>query len=667
MIRFSLSGSFMTLASLFTLIHHVVGQTVQTWPSSVDELEDIMFLSNGYNSRGFVAFVQPCGFSTTGLPNRANSAEWLRTAFHDMATAWVQVGTGGMDASLIFELAAPTNNLGQGFNDTISNMTPFLTSRSSMADLFAMGVYASVRACGGPVIPIKTGRIDASAGGTGFATNTPLAQDSVGTFIGQFAHMGFSQTEMIQVVACGHTLGGVHATEFPNVIPVGHFPDDFVPLDSTQTVFDNAIITEYLNGTTPDPLTNLNSFAVQSGTTADTRVFNSDKNVTVSAMVDSSVFMSTCQTVLQKMIETVPSNVKLTNPIVVYEVKPSGIQLSLMDGGNSMSFTGSIRVRTTSRDVSSVVIIYTDRNGNPGASTITTTYQGQAFGLDDNFKFYGFSATFSSTTSISSFVVQVTTSDGTTTTFDNNGGGFPVQDIVLYQPAQSCIQLSNNPVMNVWAAVRSTTTNVPTLNLTLKVPRTGGVIPPKLTQQQVNMTSQGCMGPYTIYSANPTISGFQQPNTKFDITVPGYGDTFKDSSLMTTVNQGGCSTFSSLTACGASSSSSSSSSVASSSSSSSSSSSDSSSTTSSATSSSISTSPTTSSSASSSLLSSSTASTSSGPSNPSSTAFSYQGCYVDNSARVLNSASTSSPNAMTVESCANFCSSWQYFGLEYGT
>ena len=117
MARFSLSGSFKTLLSLVALIHHVVSQTVQTWPSSVDELEDIMFLSSGYKSRGFVAFVQPCGFSTTGLPNRANSAEWLRTAFHDMATAWVQVGTGGLDASLIFELAPPTNNLGQGFND----------------------------------------------------------------------------------------------------------------------------------------------------------------------------------------------------------------------------------------------------------------------------------------------------------------------------------------------------------------------------------------------------------------------------------------------------------------------------------------------------------------------------------------------------------------------
>lgn len=33
-----------------------------------------------------------------------------------------------------------------------------------------------------------------------------------------FRRQGFSQTEMITLVACGHTIGGVRNTDFPHIV-----------------------------------------------------------------------------------------------------------------------------------------------------------------------------------------------------------------------------------------------------------------------------------------------------------------------------------------------------------------------------------------------------------------------------------------------------------------
>jgi hypothetical protein len=62
-----------------------LGSAQTTWPSSIDELEDVMFLNSGYLSRGLAAHVTPCGFSEFGA-GRQTAAEWLRIGFHDMST-----------------------------------------------------------------------------------------------------------------------------------------------------------------------------------------------------------------------------------------------------------------------------------------------------------------------------------------------------------------------------------------------------------------------------------------------------------------------------------------------------------------------------------------------------------------------------------------------------
>src|ERR1700728_4280317 len=85
-----------------------------TWPSSTDVLEDIMFLNSGYRESGFAVAVTPCDFSAAG-PGRITAAEWIRTAFHDMASGDIYDGTGGVDASIMFETDR-SENIGAAFN-----------------------------------------------------------------------------------------------------------------------------------------------------------------------------------------------------------------------------------------------------------------------------------------------------------------------------------------------------------------------------------------------------------------------------------------------------------------------------------------------------------------------------------------------------------------------
>lgn len=586
-----------------------------------------MFLNSGYRARGFATTVTPC--SQGAGPGRIAAAEFIRTAFHDMATGNVYMGTGGMDASLVFELGG--DNPGPGFPTTLTTFAPFLTSRSSMADLIAMGMYTAVRSCGGPAIPIRTGRVDATAAGP---PGVPQPQNSLYTFQNQFLRTGFDTSQMIAVVACGHTLGGVHASNFPQVVPPGSAPNDFKSFDSTQK-FDEKIASEYVAGKTTDPLTVGPS--QNAGRASDLRVFTADGNATITSMADPATFASTCQAMLQKMVEVVPSGVVLTDPIVPYDIKPVALQLTLQTGGNEIQFSGEIRVRTTSRpasQISSVQLVYKDRTGGSASSKISTTSKGTAAGFDDSFTFYAFSTRIPSQTSISAFNALITLTSGAAETYDNNGNGYPIQDTVMLQAPQSCITGSK---ISITAAVRSPATAAD-LVLSLKVPRS--VITPALQSQTVALTKQSTVGPYSILTGTYTLDSTQVQTTKFDITSGQTSDSFKNTSDLGTT----CTPLGS----GSSSSSASTSSTR----------------TSTSTTLQTTTKPP---STTTSTTSSKTPTSSSPNSTPTLAGYTYQGCYTDStSARVLTGRSTSS-STMTYKTCSAYCAGYTYFATEYGS
>jgi hypothetical protein len=353
-------------------------QADPTWPAATDDLEEIMYQLQAFRGRRFSDTVDPCTNEASG-PGRQNAAEWLRLGFHDMSTADVAAGTGGLDGSIQYMLDNG-ENLGPGFNTTLRFLSGYLSSRTSISDLIALGVSISVRSCGGPVIPVRGGRVDAVGPGN---TGVPQPEHDIALFRQQFARMGFTPEEMIQLTACGHTLGGVHSNEFPELIS-----DSEVGTDSTVALFDNKVVTEYLESNTSNPL--VVGPAVALGKDSDRRIFNSDANVTVKALSDPVRFQTVCQKVLQKMIDVVPAGVVLSDPVLPYMVKPVDLQLTLARGARMLLLTGNIRVRTTHlphSEIENLMLVYKDRNGGDkcGSCAINTTLLGGGMGLDDTF------------------------------------------------------------------------------------------------------------------------------------------------------------------------------------------------------------------------------------------------------------------------------------------
>lgn len=355
--------------------------TVPTWPAVSDELEDLMFLVSGTNARGLASGVIPCSKSPTGVDGRIASAEWLRTMFHDVSTANIYQNYGGLDASLLFETDR-SENIGDAFNTTFEFLAKFYNSRASASDLLALATYTATRSCGGPIVPVRTGRIDATTAGP---IGVPEPQNAIGTLENQFLRINFSTADMIKATACGHTLGGVHSPDFPTIVLEDMVPNDYAFLDDTPDLFDNSVVVDYLAGNTTNPLVVGNS--VDNGKNSDGRVYKSDGNVTMQALADPNVFASECSTIFQRMIEVVPPGVELGDVLTPYDVKPSSLQLSLAANA-SLQFTGEIRVRTTTRtasSISSVQLVYQDRNGVSSDTTITAVDTGSASGFDEAF------------------------------------------------------------------------------------------------------------------------------------------------------------------------------------------------------------------------------------------------------------------------------------------
>ncbi|KAH6845490.1 hypothetical protein B0I37DRAFT_380295 [Chaetomium sp. MPI-CAGE-AT-0009] len=519
------------------------GRADPTWPASTDHMEEIVYQLQGVRGSLFNDIITPCNNEAAG-PGRVTASEWLRVGFHDMAPHNRYFGTGGLDGSLQFELNNGENT-GPGHRTTLEFFANYLTSRSPIADLIAAGVYASVRSCGGPVVPLRLGRKDATAAGS---AGVPQPQNSVVTFRQQFDRMGFTATEMIQLVACGHTLGSVHSSEFPQIVPesVGQ-----APFDTSNAQFDNRVATEYVSGNTTNPL--VVGAAVGVGRHSDFKVYSSDGNATINTLTDATVFRNTCQAVLQKMIEVVPEGVTLTEPIAPYAVKPVDMQLTLNAGGTSFLLTGFIRVRTTEVPASSirnVVLTWKDRSGgnscgSSATCSTTATLQGVSTGFDDTFGFFPIEATIPTAAGISSFTIVVNQNDGSSQTYDNNGNSYPMSDAVVLQKPQSCL-LQGPGSLTVSALVRNDHKDLPVnLGVSYLTPRNtaDGNPVPALNEATVEMVEGDCVGQYTFFSASFTIPGGLSFNSRISVTAGSGATAYTDDFNKASDLGGTCGTF----------------------------------------------------------------------------------------------------------------------------
>ncbi|KAK0638658.1 hypothetical protein B0T16DRAFT_228203 [Cercophora newfieldiana] len=628
------------------------GRADPTWPAATDEMEEIVFQLQGFKGRLFNDLINPCNNEAAG-PGRVTASEWLRLAFHDMATANRFSQTGGLDASVQFELNNGENT-GPGHATSLQFFANYLSSRSSMADLIAAGAYASVRACGGPIIPLRMGRRDAASANN---VGVPQPQNSVATFRQQFDRMGFTAAEMVQVVACGHTLGGVHTAEFPQIVPPGTGVNGQVGLDSTSAAYDNKVVTEYLDGTTKSPL--IVGPAVAINRHSDFKVFNSDGNATISAMSSPEAFRAVCQRVLQKMIDVVPGGVVLTEPIAPYAVKPVDMQLTLVSG-NRLLLTGNVRVRTTDLPASSidnVVLTWKDRIGGNscGSATscsTTSTLQGVSNGFDDTFGFFPISVYIPAYEGISSFTLKVNLKSGDSQSYDNNGNLYPMTDGIIFQKPQSCL-LQGSGALTATALVRNDLTDLPiSLGASYLTPRNTDNPVPVLNNANIVMTKGDCSGAYTFYSASFTIPGGLSYNARISVTAgEGEGAVTDD------FNHGGalggtCVAFSDAASCSSITTSSAVSSLSS---------------TALVSSSTLLSSPTVTSS--SAVVSSTTSSVTASPTPAKKSVvggYAFAGCWTEGTGTRALSGPAFAYDGMTLETCMTNCTGFDLWGTEYG-
>ena len=191
-------------AAQMGLLNMLPATAEYVWPSIHDHMEDLLVLQGGYIRQGFVDStdyplhdvlmtrnlyvldVAPC--TRAPSPERQTAAEWIRTAFHDMATYDKATGTGGLDASIQFETDR-SENAGDAFNGTLMSNNNYFTSRSSSADLVALALVVAIGSCGGPKIPLRVGRVDAAEGGV---LGVPEPQQDLETHKQKFAKAGFN-------------------------------------------------------------------------------------------------------------------------------------------------------------------------------------------------------------------------------------------------------------------------------------------------------------------------------------------------------------------------------------------------------------------------------------------------------------------------------------------
>ncbi|KAK8066566.1 WSC domain-containing protein [Apiospora hydei] len=456
------------------------------WPSKYDYLEDLYSLQAGFIRHGFIDNVNPCSFNT-GVKGRQDAAAWVRTAYHDAATHDAAAGTGGLDASILFETDR-AENPGTAFNDTFGFFAAHYNGDVSFADLIALGLVTATTSCGGPKVPFRMGRIDATEAGV---LGVPEPQQDLDKHKAIFAKAGFNTEDMIAMVACGHTLGGVHHEDFPDMNENANKGETsrFEGNDNEHPYqFDNAIATQYLDGSTENPLV----VGHNDTTNSDKRIFGADGNKTMNALKDPAQFKTMCADIFARMIDSVPAGVELTEPLESFDMKPYITTLALNSNG-TLDFAGRIRVRVTEgvtdRDPEDLAVrlAYTSRDGATNGTIETQPERlrgGTSTGLfNELFKWFSFETQLDASTGIRGFTIELTKpSTGAATVFDNEGTGFyPVQDAILYQKSQSCMDTTTptNPFpFTVTAAVRKDQAEgaKAAMELAFRTPRQGIVI-----------------------------------------------------------------------------------------------------------------------------------------------------------------------------------------------
>ncbi|KAI9050226.1 hypothetical protein LZ554_006365 [Drepanopeziza brunnea f. sp. 'monogermtubi'] len=470
----------------------------------MEEMEHHLVDNAGMNNSPFVAAVKPCSNYVGFQPDPQNrreetAAEWIRIAFHDFVTGDVASGMGGLDASIGFEADRPENK-GVFVDDTLRFFAPTTTAYFSMSDHIALGVVVAVANCAGtaPGMQPKAGRIDAMAAGP---SGVPTPSTGLPETLARFGAAGFSPSDTIALTACGHSLGGVHSVNFPEIVPSSAVTptnlDGGVVFDSTPSTFDAGNINEYLNNTggRGGPLVTTDNVASRS----DLRLYTSDGNATVQSMSAPAAYQDRCNKVMQHMIDTVPRAVTLSPAVTPMPWKAVNMCLDIAPDGE-VTMAGMIRALAAPTDSTappeSITYHMKTADGTESAPETTDDQMGNGTSLFGTTTYWTFNSSLGDAEA------------GTTASMDFQNMSYPVNDRLFVLPMQSRVDNSTGAVTLRAAALTSMIdSGIGSVQGMLYVPTPQpGTLAPRIANVTVDMKPAGTAGEYTLFGGSATVA-----------------------------------------------------------------------------------------------------------------------------------------------------------------
>ncbi|KAF6236205.1 hypothetical protein HO173_005835 [Letharia columbiana] len=491
--------TLLSICISFVALRSVTAQYVaNTEALIIKEIEHLYFDAA---PAGMLSAITPCSNyydPSTGASNnslgRNTAAEWIRIAFHDFVTANIYSETGGIDASIGFETTR-AENVGPAFNDALTFFSYFINDKVSMSDLIALGTVMAVGACGGPHIEMKGGRIDATAAGP---SGVPEPETDLQDTLDDFSNAGFNTDDTITLTACGHSMGGVHHSSFPQAVPASAVSstntDGRIAFDETVSGFDIDTVNDYVHGTGDKggPLVTTANKTVNS----DFRLYNSDSNDTMTRLsASASYFAGQCSAILQRMIETVPQEVSLTtavDPTATTNLRPYGIALSVNWKG-TMTLTGYFRyiqISGAAAAPSTLPITLINRAGKTTTTSVTASVSSSdtGTGIWGPTHSYPFTLSFPASVGLSGLAAS--------------GQNFTFQDTMFAVTALSSV----SPTLPTFAASPSINT-VSTYSLNTTVAYLTSSPPTSLTATfAIPMAQTGSVSPYIDTSTTATLA-----------------------------------------------------------------------------------------------------------------------------------------------------------------
>jgi catalase (peroxidase I) len=135
-------------------------------------------------------------------------------------------------------------------NNTLADISSLVNVLTSAADLLALTLAISVARCGDIRVALRLGRKDATEASI---EGVPEAHTDLDTTQKRFATISSDESEIVTLIACSHSIGGVHSVDYTDIVSSPITAENKAGFDTTLGEIDNNVVLKYLKNSTANP------------------------------------------------------------------------------------------------------------------------------------------------------------------------------------------------------------------------------------------------------------------------------------------------------------------------------------------------------------------------------------------------------------------------------